>query len=348
MTKQTIGVIAGRTGGAAMLGFDGGPTKIGHVNTPQGPITWTMSSDGALSAQGGGQTLASSSRSETDGSWQWHESFSRSGEAPYLTIESNGDAGARKVELTVRAGSSVVTLTVTNIDPGVRSGTATVSGSVAGSAVSGGGPVDLTSNPLVGRQVPGWPEGAFAAEIQQAGFFAPLARSLVVHTTPPHPVPPHPVSTGTDGGPVIKPMSVGGVFARAGAWCLGGAIGGSEGGPGGIAIGCVGGAVGSLVGDLVTWVDESAESGVEPDPVPPIVIHDDPEPIGPVTQTQPDDPPPPPPGDGSGGEGPTGSGGDTGDTGDGGDTSDGGNPGDSAGGAGGRPLGDDDPPLKEN
>ena len=142
----------------------------------------------------------------------------------------------------------------------VTSGIATLSGTWNGAAVHWTGHVDLTSNPLATRPIAGWPAGAFATELRQAAFFAPLGNALarsIVRAPIPVGAPPS-ATVGSQG--VHHMDSAGGVLGRAGAWCVGGAIGGAsavpESGPLGPILGCAGGAVGSLLGDLVSYLDD--------------------------------------------------------------------------------------------
>ena len=306
--------------------------KSGTLTTSQGPITWTQSSDGTIAAEGGGQTLTASGQAGSDGSWQKHAAYARTGAAPYLTMESVGDVAGRKVAFTLGAGSSQLTLTVATIDARATSGTATLSGSWNGAAVNWTSPVNLNSNPFVTRPIAGWPAGAFANELQQAALFSPVGTALA-----PTLAPPPRVTTGS--GVTLHRDSPGGVISRAGAWCMGGAIAGSNAGPEtwgtSVLLGCAGGVVASLANDLATWLDD--DDSVTPT-VPVIDLPLPPEPTGPVTQTQPDDPPPPAPGGG------TDTGDDGGGGGGGGDEGDGGGGGDGGGVAG--PGKDDRAPLK--
>jgi hypothetical protein len=236
--------------------------KSGTFTTPQGPITWTQASDGTINAEGGGQKFTSSGQNESDGSWQKHADYARTGQAPYLTMEWVGKEAEHQVEFTLSAGSSHLTLTVSNIDARVTSGTATLSGTWIGAAVNWTGHVDLTSNPFVGRPIAGWPAGAFAPELRSAAFFAPLgndfARKIVVQP---------PATTGSGGKEHID--SVGGVLGKAGAWCVGGAIAGAGLAPVTLGtaslLGCAGGATGSLLDSLISYIDTDPPTQ---DPVP--------------------------------------------------------------------------------
>lgn len=269
-------------------------------------------------------------------------------------MESVGKVAERKVEFTLSAGSSRLTLMVVDINARVTSGTAILSGAWNGAVVDWTGPADLTSNPLVSRPIAGWPAGAFATELREAAFFDPLGNALAETV-----VAPPPATTGSGG--IIE--SAGNVLGHAGAWCAGGAVAGATtgafGGPpgslGGALAGCAGGTVGALLSDLSDWLQDTGPTAEPPPPPDPPI---DPEPIdlGPETQTQPDDPPPPPDGgDGSGSQSATGSD-DTGGVGDGGDggaggaggEGDGGDGGGSGGGGGGGGVSDDKPPLNQN
>ena len=320
--------IVGRGGGASAGGIK--VVKDGTLETSGGPITWTLAANGTLNAEGGGQKLTITGTDESDGSWQRHSVFSRVGADPYLTIHAAIANAARSAGTTLEAGQSQLTLAITHIDAAVTSGTATVSGTLAGAAVNGTGPVDLTSNPLAGRAVPEWPQGAFKVELQETAFFAPLAKTLAPQTTAAPP--PVKATTGTRGGLHIE--SAGGVIGRAGAWCLGGAIAGSGAGPetfgASILLGCTGGATASILNDFVSWLDEPVP---DPEPLPIIDLPLDPPDSGPSTQTQPDDPPPPPLSDPP-------------DSGPGGDPSGSGDIG--GGGGGSKPPEDGGPVLKED
>jgi hypothetical protein len=295
------GVVAGNLNSGSSTAVEGGGSQSGTLMTPHGSITWTRASDGSLAAEGGGQKLAANGHDESDGSWQKHATYARTSKAPYLSMESVGKVAEHNVEFTLSAGSSRLTLTVANIDVLVTSGTATLSGTWKGVAVHWTGHVDLTSNPLVGRPIAGWPTSAFAAELEETAFFAPLGNALARKLSP------VPVGTGGGthaGGGTHQIESAKGVLGRAGAWCAGGALAAAGAGPetlgGAVVLGCAGGVVASLLNDLVTWADED---GPQVDPLPPIDLPDDPEPTGPVTQTQPDDDPPPAPDDTGGGGG---------------------------------------------
>jgi hypothetical protein len=295
----------------------------GTLTTPNGPINWTMSSNGTLEAEGGGQKVTATGNNASDGSFQKHADYARTGQPPYLTMDLDCEAAERKAQFRLIAGSSQLTLAVSNIDARVTSGTATLSGTWHGAPVHWTGPADLTSNPLVSRPTVGWPKGAFTTELSATRFFAPLGKALAQMVTAP--------PTATTGNEGVHMESASGVVGRAAAWCIGGAIAGASGDAvtfgGASVLGCAGGVAASLLNDLVTWADSNDDGPIiEPpviDPPPP-----DPEPTGPDTQTQPDDPPPPPPsGDGGGGD----YGG-----------------GEASGGAGGGKPDDKRPPSEEN
>jgi hypothetical protein len=263
--------------------------KSGTVTAPSGPITWTASPSGTVNASGGGQQLNSTGTNASDGSSTRDTECSLVGQSPYLTIDYSLDNTQRQAQVTLKSATSQLSLAVSNVNAMVTSGTATVSGSMQGSAVNWQGPVDLTSNPLVAGAVPGWPKGAFTAELQRAALFAPVEKALA----PPSPIP---VAAG---GTVPKHMDDAyGVIGRAGAWCVGGAMAGGiatgPAAPGGAFWGCVGGATASILGDWVSAI----EGEVQPTPpVPPPGFPDgsQPEPVGPVLTYSHDDPPPPPP-----------------------------------------------------
>ena len=271
--------------------------KSNTLTTPQGPITWTRSANGTVNAEGGGQTFTASGEEDSDGSWQKHAAYARTGQAPYLTTESIGVAAERKVSFSLSAGSSQLTLTIADINLRATSGTAILSGTWNGAAVNWTGHADLTSNPFVNQPISGWPTGAFETELQQAAFFAPLAAALaqsVVQPPPPLPVGAPPPATPGRAGTLQR--DVWDVLGNAGAWCAGGALAGAKGGWVGAGLGCAGGATGSLLSDLWSYVRDAPTE----DQIPPIDLPPDPEPIGPVTQSAPDDPPPADDGDGSG------------------------------------------------
>ncbi len=338
-------------------------TKSGTITTPQGLITWTRSSDGSIEAEGSGQKLTSGGETLSDGSWQKHAHYAQTGQAvPYLTMEFVGEVAKRTVDFTLTAGSSSLTLKVQVIDAGATSGNATLSGTWNGTAVHWSGHVDLTANPLVGRQIAGWPAGAFATELQKAALFAPLVEGLAQLVVAPPPAIP------AIGGTQIKPAeklspqkdlspSKTESLAKAALACAASGIAGAETGAvgglvtaGGAAlVWCVSAAMTSLSADAISaisnWIKDAK---VDPLPVPPLDLTPIEEPIntGPVTQTVLDstvpDPDPGPvthpqpdngdPGPNGGDPGPNGgdpgpSGGDPGPS--------GGDPGPSGGGGGG-------------
>jgi hypothetical protein len=260
-----------------------GPGTSGTLQTPAGPITWTREAGGSLNAEGGGQQFTLTGTDDSDGSWQRNAAFSTAGAAPYLTIDAVTQNAQRSVATTVTAGQSQLTLTITGINAAVTSGTATVSGTLNGSAVNWTGPVDLTANPLTGNTVPGWPQGAFAAELQQASFFNPLVSTLA--PPPPKPVafpPAGSTGTGSAHAPAdISPADVGQNLGAAASACIGGVVAGAKGGWWGIGLGCLGGAAGVELYSLWSWY-------TAPDPpLPPL------PPPDPPVEWQSNYPPPP-------------------------------------------------------
>jgi hypothetical protein len=230
------------------------------LSTPQGSINWSQSSDGSIQAEGGGQKVVVTRHDQSNGSWQSHADYSLTGSAPYLSMDLLCDIPDRKVQFTLTAGSSHLTLTVTGIDALVKSGTATLSGTWNGAAVNWTGHADLTSNPFVTRPVAGWPAGAFASQLQKAAFFAPLGNALSRNIVA------HPATT--TGSATDKLRTVGGVLGRAGAWCAGGAVAGLGGAPETLGasslLGCAGGATASLLSDFVSWLDSDDEPSTPP------------------------------------------------------------------------------------
>lgn len=93
--------------------------ESGTLSTLHGPITWMRSLDGNIEAGGGGQKLTTGGHEESDGSWHKDAEYALVGEASYLTMELLGDVAEHKVEFTLSAGSSRLTLTVAGINPGV-------------------------------------------------------------------------------------------------------------------------------------------------------------------------------------------------------------------------------------
>jgi len=167
---------------ANQVDTDSGPGKVAASpvtsTSPGEVIKWAVGSDGTVLAQTSGQQLAITATQQSDGSVQNQLVFSRAGEAPYLTITSLVQDVQRSLSLTIAAGASQLTLVIAGIDRDVTFGTATVSGSFGGNAVNWTGSVDLSTNPLVGDPIPGWPAKAFAAELATASPFAPLANVL--------------------------------------------------------------------------------------------------------------------------------------------------------------------------
>jgi hypothetical protein len=355
------GAVVGHIGNVFPAGTKVQPGRSGTLDTSAGPIAWKVGDDASVSAEGAGQQLTITVSADGNGSWARRSAYALTGGGTYLTIDAALHSAERSATATIRGHMGDVshkgsfhpiphlTLTLTNIDAAVRSATATVSGK----SVIWTGAVDLTSNPLTGKPVPGWPQGAFAAELQRAGFFAPLG-AIMAGATQAAPLPGK-TTVGSGGGHVME--NVAGVVGRAGSWCVGGVIAGSGAGPETVGmsmlLGCVGGATASLASDLVTWADESGVldqlfSRITiptvfpiPDPSPPALPPDPGS--DPVTQTPPDDPLPPPPSDGDPDPGPQSSvdpngGGDV-DPNDGGD-------GGGGGGGGGKKI-DDEGPVEE-
>lgn len=209
------------------------PTTLNNVSAPpaktgiQPPpaanvIAWSVGSDGTFSAQTSGQQLALTAAQLSDGSVQLQLIFSRSGQAPYLMITSLVQPAKDSVSLTLTASPSQLTLAISNINQAVTLGTATISGSFGGQAVNWTGSFDMSTNPLVGKQLPGWPANAFAAELAAASVFGPLAWVLNVSwpTTVGIPVgtgaPLH-MDLGWAGWTIVKSLVVGGIAALAAA-----------------------------------------------------------------------------------------------------------------------------------
>lgn len=281
-----------------------GPETNGRVETPSGPVVWTRGAPGALNAEGGGQQLTIAEVDDSDVSWQSNVAFSKVGAAAYLTIQASTRNSQRSTTTTLTAGQSRLTLAITQINAAVTSGTGTVSGTLNGRAVNWTGTVDLTSNPLTGNAVPGWPQGAFAAEFQQAAVFSPLVRELATPAPKPVAFPPAgSIGDEPSHAPAVKsPADVGGSLGNAGAWCIGGAVAGSKGaGWVGALWGCAGGATGSILYDLWNWYNAPAPFNPAPLPTVPIVDpppdYPPPEVDPPVPLPDPTPPPAPPPDD---------------------------------------------------
>jgi len=236
------------------------PSNTGVVNTPQGQFTWALESDGSVQASGNGQQLNASDSDSADDSSTRVTQYSLAGQPPYLTINFVIDNGKRSVQTTVKNSSSELTLAITNIAANNSSGTGTVSGTFGGSPVNWTGPVDLTSKPVTGGGVAGWPKDAFATEIQQAAVFIPV----VLRVAAPSAVG-IPVATGSGGRGKVHAFSVGQVVGNAGVGCAAGALWTSFTGPGGAFLGCVGGVGASLVWDFFTSLtDPGPGGGVDP------------------------------------------------------------------------------------
>ena len=158
----------------------------GTINTSAGPLNWSRAVDGTFTANGNGQQLTITPNQGNQGS---KLVFSRVGQAPYLTVQSVMQDSPGSVIIALTGGHSHLTLTLNGFDTAFKSANATVSGSlerpavmtrgISPSATSVTGPgmvqspinwtgrVDLT-NPLHGPPIPGWPRGAFAAEVTAA------------------------------------------------------------------------------------------------------------------------------------------------------------------------------------
>jgi hypothetical protein len=241
--------------------------------------------------------------------------FSRAGQAPYLTVQSVIQASPASVTITVTDGQSNLTtqshltLILNAFDAAFTSANATVSGSVEGPAVMARGvpsatsvtrsgavlnqqsPVnwtgraDLTKNPMHGPVLPGWPHGAFAAEITAAGFFGAFGKVGLDPTVNPLP------SSGGE----LRDKSTAVQLAHAACWGAGGGLAaGLAVGSSGLTAGWIGflaGAFSSACADIVddiadTTTTVTVDVGLIPNPgdnLPPPQ-----EPIGPDTQTQPD------------------------------------------------------------
>jgi hypothetical protein len=295
---------------SSTVGVAGASPTGGTITTPNGPITWTQSTDGTINAEGGGQKLLASGQNQSDGSFQKHATYARTGQAPYLTMDLVRDVAQHKAALTLTAGSSAnapaaarvtsgttrgtridqpivdaatsrLTVTVTNIDAHETSGTATLSGRWNGVAVNWTGQANLTSNPLTHR-IAGWPAGAFTTQVKQTQFFAPLeilfVRAVVSRAPTPH-------GGGSGSGGLHIEDDTAGQEGRAVAWCVGGIVANAGSGPLGMILGCAGGAGASLLSDLASWLWPNIPD--EPTPNPDLPLPDPYEP--PDTQTQPDD-----------------------------------------------------------
>jgi hypothetical protein len=255
----------------------------GTFSTSKGPVVWTRSASGTVQAQGDGQTMTVTGQTQSDGSVQSHAVYALTGQAPYLTMDLSGSAAQNQVVFSMSAGSNQLTFTITNINATGTTGAATLSGTWNGTSVHWNGTVDLTSNPLVNRPAVGWPAGAFASELTQAGFFTPFSNALVTGLAAPQ--------TTSAGYYIVGKDTAGSVIGRAVSWCAGGAVAGLGGAPGTlgttVALGCVGGAVGSLGSDFASWVFSSDNT---PPPTPGNGSQSNPTPDnGPQNQTSPPD-----------------------------------------------------------
>src|SRR5215469_8739776 len=132
-----------KAGGTTTTAGSGSP-QANTISTPQGPIKWVQASDGAINAEGEGQTLIASGHSNADGSWASSAVYSQTGKSPYLTMRLTATPANPTVSLALVSGASQLTLTVSGIDAGGTSGTGTLSGSWNGTPVSWTGRADLT------------------------------------------------------------------------------------------------------------------------------------------------------------------------------------------------------------
>ena len=213
----------GKTAPTTLNNVSAPPAKTGIQLPPAANvIAWSVGSDGTFSAQTSGQQLALAAAQLSDGSVQLQSIFSRSGQAPYLMITSLVQPAKNSVSLTFTASPSQLTLAISNINQAVTLGTATISGSFGGQAVNWTGSFNMSTNPLVGTPLPGWPAKAFAAELASASVFGPLAWVLNVSwpTTVGLPVgtgaPLHMDLSGrTFGWGIVKAIVVGGLAAVA-------------------------------------------------------------------------------------------------------------------------------------
>lgn len=241
--------------------------RSGTISTARGPIVWGLDPAGVLTASGDGQQYADKPLASTGGVVSHEVSISRSGSKPYLTVTSTVDDANRRVSLAMANDQSHLLLSITAIDLAVSTGTATVTGSYAGSAVNWSGTVDLNSTPWSGQPVPGWPPKAFASELQSVAFFAPLA-DLTSHGKP------IPVTAGPVGPGHVKPMgflrSVGKGLLWAGAAVLTVAVSATPAGPLVVAV-----VAGVSAFDASAWgdiIDEESQDPPVPDPIPPIDV----------------------------------------------------------------------------
>lgn len=211
--------------------FADDPPLSGTIDTPNGAIKWSRSSDGSVAADYGDQRFTATYVESTNGDWTRRAAFMRAGQA-YLVLEAAVDHGHGVAHATIEAGQSSLTLAVSAIDPAGQSGTATLSGDIPEANVGWTGPVDLASNPLLGTAIPGLPRNTFDAEFKMAAVFWPLIGAMVQPPAPGGTAIGHAsfggASTGTGGHIIMEDKTVGGVLEHAGAWCAGGAIAGSD------------------------------------------------------------------------------------------------------------------------
>jgi hypothetical protein len=299
-------------------------------------IKWSVGPDGVLYAQSGDQLFARAvGQQQSDGSSLQQQVFAIEGaRRPYLTITSVVQQTQRNVSVTIASSLSQLTLTIAGVNRDVSSGTATVSGSLAGKPVNWTGVVDLNTNPFTGNPIPGWPANAFKTELETASVFGALLNQVTAS------VPPVASTGAPNAGRQADSRGflgdIGKALLAAGA-CVGGAV--VTGTTGGLALFVVGGlcydaTVGSELIDqyqppVVPTVpnfqlDPPTETVVEPVKI--ISMDDPPPPPSPTAQDSSTDPQNNGSGDGSGSDDGSGdgSGSDDGDDGDGGGTGDGG------------------------
>jgi hypothetical protein len=267
-------------------------SSSGTVSTSAGPLTWSFASPEVLNAQVGGQQLTITVSQVPGGASQSELVFSELGQPPYLTLQGVVDEAQRAFSMMASAGQSHLTLAVTRIDASVSAGTATVSGSWAGSPVSWTGPINLAANPFSGSMIPGWPSGAFSSELQTAAIFGGLgtAGPKPAEAAKPPSAPPgglHVLDVGL--GTIIRGLAAGGIAALAAAGTGGGSL----------AVwiwGLAGYDTVVVTEELTQWENELTEPIWDfisfppaPPPAPPD-LPPDPEPVdtGPVTTTSQD------------------------------------------------------------
>ena len=155
----------------------------------------------------------------SDWTMQVQLAFSHGLEAPYLQLTSVIQAAENRVALTFTTSLSAVTLAISNINDQITLGTATISGSVSGEAVNWTGSFDMSTSPLVGTPLAGWPASAFATELATASIFSPLAWVLSVSWPPisdkgATEAPLH-MDLSWKGWAIVKALVVGGIAAAA-------------------------------------------------------------------------------------------------------------------------------------